>query len=97
MEVLQSREKRRKAQICLSLASLAVDIRHVVLVLPEPGLDVSAEGEDLAELGRGVVIKRVNRDSAVKLLDVITPLQTEVVHFVVNFVLLLKELLDVLQ
>ena len=45
-------------------------------MLTEPGLYVSAEEEDLAELWQSVVIKRVYRDSAMELLDVVTPLGT---------------------
>ena len=45
-------------------------------MLTEPGLYVSAEEEDLAELWQSVVIKRVYRDSAMELLDVVIPLGT---------------------
>ena len=82
---------------CSPLAGLAVDGRHVVLVLPEPGRHVSAEGEDLAELWRGVVVKGVDGDPAVELVDVVTSLRAEVVHLVMVPVSLLQEPLDVLQ
>ena len=82
---------------CSSLTSLAVDGGHVVLVLPEPGLHVSAEGEDLAELWRGVVIEGVDRDSAVEFLYVVTSFWAQIVHFVVVLVPLLQEPLYVIQ
>ena len=82
---------------CSSLAGLAVDGRHVVLVLPQPGLHVSAEGENLAELGRGVIIEGVDGDSAVEFLYVVTSFRAQVVNFVVVLVPLLQKPLDVIQ
>ena len=86
-----------KLLTCSSFSGLAVNGRHVVLVLPQPGLHVSAERENLAELGWGVIIEGVDGDSAVEFLDVVTSFRAQVVHFVVVFVPLLQKPLDVIQ
>ena len=45
-----------------------VGIKLVSLFLPEPGLHILAEGNDLAKLWQGVVFERVESDPVVETL-----------------------------
>ena len=54
LECTREQKKGTNHESCSSFSGLAVKGHHVVLVLPQPGLHVLAEGENLAELGQGL-------------------------------------------
>ena len=81
----------------ISLELGTVEINLVGLILPESGLHISAEGEDVAELWQGVVINRLDGESVIEFLYVVTLFRAQIIHFVLVLVLLLHEPFDVFQ
>lgn len=61
-------------EACSALPCLAVDDGHVIWMSGQPAGDVFAERSQQGELGRRMIVEGVDGDSAMELLDIITPL-----------------------